>query len=99
MFMLNFLESRGFQTRNKLLIYSSFNFQSFRIVKLYQSPRRVKNNLGRTIVPGQNDLFTLLIAPFKAQDIIDRRAAEAIDRLVIIRHYRNVGLFPGEQLE
>ena len=58
---------------------------------------RIQNGLRRAVVLLQPDEARALILVFKIQDVLDRRAAEAIDALVIVTDDADILVPAGQQ--
>ena len=72
-------------------------FQTIWIVVLNQGVRRIQNFLLRSIIFRQKNFGSIWIVRPKLQNIINARAAEFINRLIVVAHHRNIFVGPEQR--
>ena len=73
------------------------DLEPVRVVEPDEPIRRVEDRAERSVVPSQHDGPRAPVARLEVEDVVDRRAAERVDRLVVVADDRDVAMRLGEQ--
>ena len=82
---------------HQLLADARSHLQPVRVVVPDQPVGRVQDRPVRAIVAPQDDLASSPVAILELEDVADRRAAEAVDRLIVVADDGHITVALGEQ--
>ena len=83
--------------RDELLDDPRPDLEAVRIVVADEPVRRVEDRAARPVVPAQHDDPGVPVPLAELEDVADRRAAELVDRLVVVAHHGHVAVRRGDQ--
>jgi hypothetical protein len=72
------------------------DLEPVRVVEGDQSIGRIEDRRERAVVPSQHDGPCPRVAIAEGQDVVDRRAPESVDRLVVVAHHGHVAMAVGQ---
>jgi hypothetical protein len=96
------LEPDGSRSRrsplgSKPLADAGAHLQPVRVVEPDQAIGRVEHEGQRAVVPPQHDGSGPRVPILEGEDVVDRRAAEGVDRLVVVAHDGDVSMVLAEE--
>ncbi len=87
------------QARTEALVEALARLEPIGVVVADQPMRRVEDRLPAAVVVDEDDAGRLRVRAAEAEDVLERRAAEAIDALVVVADHRHVAVRLGEEAD